>query len=313
MLARHQLQSEQFRAKNYAGMSMSEPSIWSAVGTPLTAEETLHQRGLISHLEAQRSAKVNSILVGGSMGAMHLLTDATYQQLLRESAKNWTTGLLLVGVGDVSYARTRGRLQFANELKVDGTVALSPFFMTFSQAELIAYFRAVADESRAPLYLYDLPQRTGVALQLETVLKLAEHPNIVGIKCSGDLSQVRRLRDALHGSEFKIIVSHPILIDVLMRAGFGDHLDGVYAIAPTLASRIAQAASVSDWEAASKATQLLNDLLVVIVKYGVFASMTTILNSLGIEGVFGPRPHRLLGTIESEQLLSEPAVRAAIF
>ena len=69
---------------------------------------------------------------------------------------------------------------------VDGVVVLAPYFYQLGQVDLIAYYRGLADQCRKPLYMYDLPQRTRTNLELETVLQLAEHANIRGIKCSGE-------------------------------------------------------------------------------------------------------------------------------
>ena len=273
---------------------MNETFICSAVGTPLAADDTLHVEGLRAHLEDQRTAGINGVLVAGTMGAMQLLTGRTYEKLVRQCASDWNAGELLVGVGDLSFARTRERLQIVNELKVDGAVVLSPFFLTYSQSDLIEYFESVACESRAPVYLYDLPQRTGVVLEVETVARLAEHPNIAGIKCSGrngasaaTLRHVARLQ----------LQGHRCPIDddrCAACAGFRQHVDGIYCIVPKLVREITAASADNDWELAAKKTRILNDFLMVIVKYGVFPAMTAVLNWRGIPGNYAPRPHRPL-------------------
>ena len=133
----------------------------SAIGTPLTSDEELHIDGLYKHLEEQFAADIDGVLVAGTMGLMQLLADKTYNDLIVHSAKWWKAkGELLVGVGDASYARTVERIRLVNEVPVDGVVVLSPYFVPFSQAELLEYFRSLANASRAPLFLYDLPQRT---------------------------------------------------------------------------------------------------------------------------------------------------------
>jgi 4-hydroxy-tetrahydrodipicolinate synthase len=243
------------------------------------------------------------------MGAMPLLTWATYRQLIRTSVEAWRNkGELLVGVSDLSFARTRERLQLVNDLPVDGTVALTPYFLTYSQSDLIAYFESLADESKAPLYLYDLPQRTGIALAVETVLRLSEHPDIAGIKCSGDLAETRRLIDALRGSKFRVIVAQAPLLDVLLHAGIHEHVDGVYSLAPRLTRNIADAAVRGDRDKSAELTRRLGALLMMLRKYGVFPAMTALLNSRGISGNFAPRPHQSLSPAARDALLAEPAI-----
>jgi 4-hydroxy-tetrahydrodipicolinate synthase len=288
---------------------MYKAYICAAIGTPLTDDELLHGEGLRRHLDDQYRAGIDGVLVGGTMGAMQLLTGAAYTQLIKQSVAEWSgRGELLIGVGDLSYGRTRERLQYVNEYKVDGAVVLTPMLLNYTQAELLQYYRSLADESRAPLYLYDLPQRTGNALELETVVQLAKHPNIAGIKCSGDAISMRRLCDAVHGKNFRVIVAQAILIDILLRSGFHDHVDGIYCIVPKLTTSIRDAAMDEDWELAATRSQLLTSFLMTVVRYGVMPAMTALLNARNIPGCFAPKPHIPLNPADCERLLAEPDV-----
>jgi 4-hydroxy-tetrahydrodipicolinate synthase len=288
---------------------LNEPYLISAVGTPLDEDEGVHVDGLHKHLDEQRAAKIDGILVAGTMGLMQLLADKTYFDLVKISAERWKgCGELLIGVGDASYARTAERIRAVNDIAVDGVVVLSPYFISFSQAELLDYYRSLADLSRAPLFLYDLPQRTRTSLEINTVLALSRHPNITGIKCSGDIDQTRRLIRELQGSAFRVVVAQAPLLDVLMREGISQHLDGVYSIAPGCTKEVANAAARGDWDTASRYIERLKGLLQTIQAYGIFPSMTAILNERGIPGSFAPRPFQPLPEEKRRQLLEEPSV-----
>lgn len=288
------------------------PTLISAIGTPLNDEEGLHREGLYKHLDEQYAAQIDGILVAGTMGLMKLLADATYYDLVAQSVIRWEgKGEILVGVGDASYARTVDRIRLVNEMRVDGVVVLSPYFVSFTQEELLDYFRSLADISRAPLFLYDLPQRTRTSLEIDTILALSDHPNIAGIKCSGDIEQTRRLIEKVRGSSFRVIVAQPTLLDVLLREGVCEHLDGIYSIAPHLSRQIANEAMRNEWELARSCMTKLTSLLTTIQSYGIFPSMTAILNWRGIPGCFAPRPFRLLSQDDQRQLLEEPAVTQA--
>ncbi len=292
---------------------MKNVFIYSAIGTPLDENDGLSTDGLQAQLEDHAEAGIDGLLVAGTMGCMPLLTAGTYADLAIKSVEYWRgRGELLVGVGDLSFARTRERLRLCNELKIDGVVALTPFFLSYSQAELIQYFQALASESRLPLYLYDLPQRTGIPLEIETVERLAQHPNIAGIKCSGDLGQTRRLIDSLAATDFRVVVAQAPLMDILIRSGVRDYVDGVYCIVPKLVRGIADAAVAGDWATSNRRTQVLNGLLSMLRKYGVFPATTALLNHRGIPGNFAPRPHMPLSPERREELLAEPAAIAAL-
>jgi 4-hydroxy-tetrahydrodipicolinate synthase len=288
---------------------MSNISLIAAIGTPLTEEHTLHHEGLESHISDQWSNGMTGLLVGGTMGAMQMLTGAAYRQLVEQSIRFGAgRGEIMIGVGDTSFARTRERIGFLNEHRVDGVVILTPFFLKFSQAELIAYFSALADVSGNPVFLYDLPGLTGTRLEFETVMRLADHPNIRGIKCSGEFGQSRQLLDHAPGG-FRVIVAQADLVDVLLRSGVAEHLDGVFSLAPAWVKSIADAAAAGDWEAAAQRQRRLSDLLRVLKQYGVFQVYSALLNARGIPGNFAPAPLRSLGEAELAAVKAEPVVQ----
>ena len=284
--------------------------IISAIGSPLDdgAGEVLHEEGLAAHLDDQWSHGIDGVLVAGSMGAMQLLRDETYDALCRRAADlSRGRGEILIGAGDCSFARTRARVEFLNTLAIDGVVVLPPFFFRFSQQELIDYYQALADVSRAPLYLYDLPQRTGSKIELATVVELSRHPNICGVKCSDDPAYARALRQAA-ADDFRVVVAQAGVVDALLREGFDEHLDGMFAIAPAWTTAIARCASRGEWAAAADYQQRLNALRDQIVRFDPLPAMTAVLNARGIPGNFAPRPFRSLDPSQRATLLNEPAV-----
>jgi 4-hydroxy-tetrahydrodipicolinate synthase len=211
----------------------------------------------------------------------------------------------MVGVGDASLARTRERIRIVNKHAVNGVVVLSPFLWKFSQAELAEYFVSLADASRHPLFLYDLPILTGTKLEMDTVLRVAQHPNVHGIKCSCALEWTQELLKAAPDG-FRVIVAQADQVDALARQGVAEQLDGVFSIAPHWVTDIQAAAAVEDWHAAAAAQRRLSALLKLVKQYGVFQSMTTLLNARGIPGNFAPAPMRRLTDDERSALLAEP-------
>ena len=291
---------------------MSQPYFITAIGTPLTEDEELHQEGLEIQLADQWSAGINGILVAGTMGAMQLLTDQTYRRLVEHSVDlSKGKGEVLVGAGDAGFARTRDRILFLNQFKIDGVAVLAPFFWNFGQDLLVEYFSSLADISKAPLYLYDLPQVTGTKLSMETVLTLAKHPNIPGIKASCAIEFTRSLKDKL-GDSFRVIIANAFLVDMLLRFGLYNQLDGMWAIGPRWTVGIGRCAAENDWEGAAENQQKMVKLKEdVIFKYG-FGGFTAAMNARGIPGRFAPRPFASLSGQKLEQLMDEPIVQRLI-
>jgi 4-hydroxy-tetrahydrodipicolinate synthase len=287
---------------------MRNHTLIAAIGTPLNAQEQLHEDSLEAHLADQWNGGMTGILVGGTMGAMQMLTEGTYRRLVDLAIElSRGKGEVMVGAGDTSFARTREKILLLNDRKVNAAVVLSPYFLHFSQPELIGYFTALADISKHPLFLYDLPGITKTHLALETVQQLARHPRIRGIKCSGDISTTRQLIDSVP-AQFRVIVAQADLVDVLMHHGVREHLDGVFSLAPFWVKAIEAAARKGDWETAASYQQRLSALLRVLKKYGVFQAYTLLLNERGIPGSFMPAPIRTLSDGERASILREPAV-----
>ena len=282
----------------------------SAICTPLNDDVSLDVDGLAAHLEDQWRHGIAGVLIGGTMGIMQLLPDATFQDLVRHGTQLARgRGEVLVGAGDTSLARTLGRVQYVEQFDVDGIVVLSPFFLTLGQDDLLAYFREVADRSRKPIYLYDLPGTTKTKLSLDTVLELSKHPNIHGIKCSGDWVDTWRLIHSVDRA-FRVVPAQPRMMDLLVRCGVACNLDGIFAVAPGLTASIVEAAEQTDFALAAARQAKMGELLkLVLTKYPLFPACSAFLHAKGVSGnVFVP-PTRPLSAGQREQFLAEPIVR----
>jgi 4-hydroxy-tetrahydrodipicolinate synthase len=244
---------------------------------------------------------------------MQLLADDVYRNLVERSVEMAKgRGEIMVGAGDASFSRTLHRIRFVERFDVDGIVVLSPYFETFEQADLINYFTALADQSKKPLYLYDLPGVTRTKLSLETILQLCKHPNIRGIKCSGDWRDTWRLINRV-GDAFRVIPAQPLMIDLLVRAGVRANLDGIFAVVPNLAVSIATAAERGDYAKAATQQRRLSEVLDLICsKYPLLPACSAILHARGVPARIHPIPMCSLSAEQTEQLLNEPALQAVL-
>ncbi len=300
---------------------MKRPRIISAIGTPLHPDGRLHEDGLRLHLTDHWDAGIDSVLVGGTMGLMQMLTDAAYRALVEQSvACSAGRGELLVGVGDTSLPRTLDRVGFVNGFDVDGVVVLSPHFLPVEQGWLVEYYHAVADAARAPVLLYDLPPIVGYALEADVICAAAEHPNIIGIKCSGPIDTARQLQARL-GDGFRIVLAQPMNIDAFVRVGFHEFLDGVFALAPSWMVSLADAIEAEDWDRVSREQRRLTELLVLLRQDNPFRGFSLLMNQRGVPGQFVTSPiaqptqamrEALLRSPVVEQLLAETSLGAAV-
>ena len=117
---------------------------------------------------------------------------------------------------------------------MDAVSVITPYFVPLKQEELIDHYRAVADALDVPLFLYNIPARTGNTLQPETVRTLAAHPNIIGIKDSaGSYESLSGFLQAAAGIAHFNVLNGP---DSLIHQGFVDGcsacISGLANVAP---------------------------------------------------------------------------------
>ncbi|MFM0014426.1 4-hydroxy-tetrahydrodipicolinate synthase [Paraburkholderia sediminicola] len=95
---------------------------------------------------------------------------------------------VLVGVSGNHTASMKERIEQLNALPIAGVLMAAPYYIRPSQVGIVGHFMALADASDKPVVLYDIPYRTGVRLELDTLLTLAAHPRIQAVKdCAGSL------------------------------------------------------------------------------------------------------------------------------
>jgi len=129
----------------------------------------------------------DGLVVNGTTGEAPTTTDAEQEQLLRVVlAAVGGRAKVVAGVGTNVTAHTIELAHQAERTGVHGLLVVTPYYNKPPQAALAAHFTAVADATSLPILVYDIPGRTGAALASETLIKLAEHPRIIGVKDAKD-------------------------------------------------------------------------------------------------------------------------------
>ena len=104
--------------------------------------------------------------------------------------------MLIAGTGIESAIETLRLTEYAAELGYDVAMVRTPHYYKkqMQPANILAFYRTVADRSPLPVIIYNFPQATGYDIPAELVIELAEHPNLIGIKeSSGDVDKVRKM------------------------------------------------------------------------------------------------------------------------
>jgi 4-hydroxy-tetrahydrodipicolinate synthase len=137
----------------------------------------------------------DGLVISGTTGESPTTTDAEKADLLTAVVDAvGDRAFVIAGVGTFDTVHTVHLAQQAAKAGAHGLLAVTPYYSRPPQAGVIAHFRAVADASELPVLLYDIPHRTGTALAPETLIELAGHERIVGVKdAKGDLVSSSRV------------------------------------------------------------------------------------------------------------------------
>jgi 4-hydroxy-tetrahydrodipicolinate synthase len=167
----------------------------TALVTPFTESGSVDFPALRALVDWQIAEGIDFLVPCGSTGEAQTLNDSERERVVA-AVVELANGRVPVMAGATSNdtARAVDEAQRMCRLGADYVLSATPYYNKPTQEGLFRHFSAVADAATKPVCLYNIPGRTAVNLRPELALRLAEHPNIRGIKeASGDLSQIMTL------------------------------------------------------------------------------------------------------------------------
>jgi 4-hydroxy-tetrahydrodipicolinate synthase len=167
----------------------------TALVTPFAPGGEVDYRALGALVEWQVAEGIDFLVPCGSTGEAQTLDDGERERVVAAVVET-AAGRVPVVAGATSNDTRRavGETRRMCALGVDGILSATPYYNKPTQEGLARHFQAVADASIRPVCLYNVPGRTAVNLLPATALRLAEHPNVRGIKeASGDLRQIMEI------------------------------------------------------------------------------------------------------------------------
>ena len=212
-------------------MTKKIQGVLTAIVTPFTPAGEVCPARLRAQVQRQTKHD-NGVFCNGTNGEFFVLS-LEEKLLVTETCVNEVNGKVPVvaHIGEISTATTIKLGKSVAAMGVDAVSVISPYFAPLKQSELIYHYTAIADAVPVPVFLYNIPGRTGNTIEPATAAKLAEHPNIVGIKDSaGSYESLRGFLDAVKGIPNFDVLSGP---DHLAHQGF---LDGCSACISGLAN-----------------------------------------------------------------------------
>src|SRR5271169_3691218 len=171
--------------------------IFPPITTPFYPDGNVYFKKIESNVERYSRTPCAGIVVLGSTGEAILLSDQERRDVLKSAREAAAPSkVLIAGTGIESAIETLRLTEYAAGLGYDLAMVRTPHYYKkqMQPANILAFYRTVADRSPLPVIIYNFPQATGYDIPAELVIELAEHPNLVGIKeSSGDVEKVRRM------------------------------------------------------------------------------------------------------------------------
>src|ERR1700733_3012096 len=185
--------------------------IFSPITTPFNPDGKVYFKKLESNVERYSRTPVAGIVALGSTGEAIMLSDQERSDALRVVRETAAPNkVLIAGAGVESALETLRSTEYAAELGYDVAMVRTPHYYKkqMQAANILAFYRTVADRSPLPVIIYNFPQATGYDIPAEVVIELAGHPNLIGIKESrGDVEKVRTMAEGTRHVQRSVTVT----------------------------------------------------------------------------------------------------------
>lgn len=256
-------------------MSAQFNGVIVAMLTPLNSEERVDHpslRRLVEHLIA---GGVDGLFILGSNGEGPSLRPAVRHELAEATVEAASGRVrVIAGALETSTARAIDEIRSLSGCGLAGYVATTPFYFGgYSPCELQDHFYRIADASKLPVLLYNIPQNTKIALKAELVLRLAEHPNIAGVKdSSGDWAEFQTILLGRRNPDFAVLQGVHQMSVVSLLAGADGLVPGYANIYPRLLTALVAAVRAHDLRAAFAHQAHLDRLLQIRGRANIHAN-----------------------------------------
>ena len=225
----------------------------TAIVTPMNDDLSVDYDALGRLIDFQIDSGINAIVAVGTTGESATLEYAEQKDVIRFTVGRVAGRVpVIAGAGTNNTLHVLENVRNACEAGADALLVVTPYYNKATQNGLIAHFTAAADASTVPVILYNVPGRTGCNLLPATVAKLADHPNIVGIKeASGNMAQLVELV-ALCGNKLDIYSGEDALNVPIMSMGGKGAISVLSNVMPAESVAMTDACLAGDYPTAAK-------------------------------------------------------------
>jgi 4-hydroxy-tetrahydrodipicolinate synthase len=234
----------------------------TALITPFNDDLSIDDQALARIVEFQISGGIDFLVPCGTTGESVTLSDGEQRRVVETVLK--TAGgrvPIVAGAGGNDTAHVIKLAKMYEELGVDALLSVTPYYNRPTQEGLFQHYRAVAEATSLPIILYNVPSRTSVNILPDTITRLAEIPNLVGVKeASGDLGQIAEIATRT-GPGFKIFSGDDLLTLPIIAVGGVGLISVASNEAPAKMAELTRLCVEGDWD---RARQLNRELFALM-------------------------------------------------
>lgn len=259
------------KERSAAGRGLS--TILLPTVTPFSDTEELDLDALVANIRKWRQAGITGFVLLGSTGERVHLEESEYLRTLEAArAEVPADGAFIAGVGQHSTRNTIAEIRKAVQCGADAVLVLTPHYYrsAITQDALFDHYSAVADASPVPVLLYSMPALTGIKIEPETIARLSEHENIIGVKDSSNDVAGFAQTVKLCPPEFAVLTGNgTVLLDALQAGATGGIL-AVGCVVPEICLEVFNAFHRDEQQRASSLQAKLTPLATAVTtKYGI--------------------------------------------
>lgn len=254
-----------------------------AMITPFTGTGGLDLDGAQRLADRLVSEGCDGLVLSGTTGESPTTSDAEKAELVRAVREAvGERASIVAGVGTFDTRHTVELASDAEKAGADGVLVVSPYYSLPPQDALEAHFREVADASGLPVMLYDIPGRTGVRIEPDTLIRLAGHPRIVAVKdCSADFLGAQKVLARTALSYYAGCDEHNLALYAVGAAGY---VSTVANAVPERMRAVLDAFDAGDTAEAARLQRRTTELVESMMASGLPGAVTAkaLLNDLGL-------------------------------
>ena len=261
---------------------MQLTGVWLPIITPFK-DNKIDYKSYKRMIDYYTDKGISGLIPLGTTGEVPVLSDYEFEEMIERTMEYNKNRLpIYIGVGGNYTAQVIKKVKIAEYYDINGILSVCPYYNRPNQEGIYNHFKSIAEETQLDILLYNIPYRTGVNIENETIYKLSEIRNIVGLKdASGDLKQSMAL--LMHPpKDFSILTGEDILFYLTLTMGGQGGILAASHLNTELFVDLYKKVKDNDQNAAFQIWQKLYDLIPLLFKEPNPAPIKYCLKELGL-------------------------------